>query len=193
MSDNFNDIVIFYEKFGLTRPDVPQFLDQETMDFRINFLIEELEEIKLGYKNKDIAEVADGLIDLTVVAMGTAYLMGLPWNWMWDEVLRANLAKERVTHAGESKRGSSLDLKKPECWRPPDIEGCLMDSGWIQQELCGHDGGGASQARAPCVEFRYLVMGSRKNCILNAVNPVSDGGQTDATLRMRACDVFEES
>ena len=139
MNDNFSDIVTFYEKFGLTKADYPILLDNQTMDFRINFLQEELDEIKQGYKDKDIAEVADGLVDLVVVAMGTAYLMGLPWDWLWDEVLRANLSKERVVNAGESKRGSSLDLKKPDGWKPPDIEGCLLDCGWIQQQLFGGD------------------------------------------------------
>jgi len=131
----FNDIIYFYEKFGLTRPDVPVLLDEKTMDFRIKFLEEELNELKEAYKNKDLPEVSDALVDLVVVAMGTAYLSGIPWNWCWDEVMRANMQKERVSSAAESKRGSSLDLKKPKGWRPPKIKDCLLDCGWIQEDL----------------------------------------------------------
>ena len=38
----------------------------------------------------------DALIDLTYVAMGTAYMMGLPWQDLWDEVQRANMSKVRA-------------------------------------------------------------------------------------------------
>ena len=52
-------------------------------------------------------------------------MMGLPWPQLWDEVQRANMAKERAKHAGESKRGSALDVVKPEGWVPPDVAGAL--------------------------------------------------------------------
>jgi predicted HAD superfamily Cof-like phosphohydrolase len=68
--------------------------------------------------------MGDALIDLVYVALGTADLMGLPWEKMFEEVQRANMAKERAKSADESMaktgRGHVLDVVKPAGWTPPD-------------------------------------------------------------------------
>ena len=134
---NFSKVGELYQHFGLpTSYDpgvVPHSLSQEDTLFRVRFLQEELQEIEEGYDQGDLAQVADGLIDLVVVAMGTAHLHGIPWEDLFDEVQRANMDKRRASSAAESKRGTSIDLVKPEGWKPPDIERILIEHGWKTQ------------------------------------------------------------
>lgn len=115
------DIADFHEKFGLEMPKRPSALSAEMLQFRIKFLQEELDEYIKSSEEGDLEGQFDALIDLVYVAMGTAYLQGFPWKEGWDEVQRANISKERATTAGQSKRGTSLDVIKPPGWIPPDI------------------------------------------------------------------------
>lgn len=130
MQSNFQDIAEFHGKFGLEGSKTPKLLDPATMVFRLNFLTEELNEIHKGHAEQDIAQIADGLIDLVYVAMGTAHMMGLPWQALWDEVQSANMRKVRTTDPSQSKRGSSLDVVKPEGWVGPNIEKVLEEAGY---------------------------------------------------------------
>ena len=101
----FDDVGNFHEKFKLERvPPVndyktarpsPHHISRELQDFRLKFLHEELNELKDGYVEQDLAKIADALVDLVYVALGTAHLHGLPWPALWREVQRANMTKER--------------------------------------------------------------------------------------------------
>lgn len=122
---NFEDVAAFHEKFGLTYDGKPRLLDSETSRFRLKFLEEELMEFRVSVISDDLPGMADALVDLVYVAMGTAYQMGLPWQHLWDEIQRANMGKVRASSEAESKRGSSLDVIKPTGWKGPDIEGVL--------------------------------------------------------------------
>ena len=117
----FDLVVAMHEHFGIPLQETPGFLDEDTMEFRLNFLKEELNEIFHAYISSDLEEMADGLIDLCIVALGTAAMMGLPFNDMFVEVHEANMRKVRVEHAGESKRGHGFDLKKPVDWKGPNL------------------------------------------------------------------------
>lgn len=119
--DQFSHVVEMHEHFGIPLQREPGLLDEETMEFRLKFLQEELNETIDAYTEGDIENVADGLIDLCIVALGTAAMMGLPFNDMFLEVHKANMRKVRVEHAGESKRGHGFDLKKPADWQGPDL------------------------------------------------------------------------
>ena len=123
---NYEEVAAFHEKYGLTYDGKPRLLDEDTVKFRLKFLEEELMEFRVSALNDDLPGMADALIDLVYVAMGTAYMMGLPWQPLWNEVQRANMTKVRASSQGQSKRGSALDVIKPEGWRGPDIEGVLV-------------------------------------------------------------------
>ena len=62
--------------------------------------------------------MADALADLIYVALGTAYLMGLPFDDIWAVVQKANMAKI----PGITKRGMPNDAMKPEGWVGPEAE-----------------------------------------------------------------------
>lgn len=146
-SDLFKDVGEFHTKFGLhavsqsraglivtgTFPPGPAaaLFSQEAIDFRTEFLDEELDEFKKGLAEGDAAQVADALVDLVYVALGTAHLFGFPFQQLWDDVQRANLAKERAAADGSnSKRGSSLDVIKPEGWQGPQTGRILATHGF---------------------------------------------------------------
>lgn len=156
--DNFGDVGRFHTKFGLPNvnddPPGPREFCEDLMQFRLNFLLEELKElmesmdayfspssdakgeptVKIeleGAPEVDHAKAFDALLDLVYVALGTAHLMGYPWDDGWDRVQRANMTKVRAQSDGsDSKRGSSFDVVKPKGWTPPDIEGLLQSYGW---------------------------------------------------------------
>lgn len=120
-SDN-SDVAAFQAKFDVPMAPKPAFLDAAAGTFRIDFMMEELSEFVEAVETRDLEKAADALVDLVYVAHGTALMMGLPWTQLWDEVQRANMAKERAANAGQSKRKrkSSLDVIKPPGWTPPD-------------------------------------------------------------------------
>lgn len=125
---NYEDVAAFHEKFGLTYNGGPRLLDFDVLSFRMKFLEEELGEFIESAAEQDLPGMADALIDLVYVAMGTAYMLGLPWQQLWNEVQRANMSKVRAQSADESKRGSSLDVIKPAGWTGPDIKRILEEA-----------------------------------------------------------------
>ena len=114
------DIRLFHEKFGFVFPEVPRDLTEEEFQFRFKFLHEELREYGDAVAEGNRANALDSLVDLVVVAIGTAYLHGFPFAEAWRRVMEANMAKVRATDESQSKRGSKLDIVKPEGWTPPN-------------------------------------------------------------------------
>ena len=126
---NFEDVKAFHEKYQVPCSTVPALLDAKTMDYRMKFLEEELGELALSYEDGNIEGCADALVDLVYVAMGTACMMGLPWERLWDEVQRANMSKRLAKPDGsDSKRKNPLDVVKPPGWVGPDHSGALGGS-----------------------------------------------------------------
>ena len=137
----FRDIGRFHEKFGLAPTTDPGHrLPEDLLKFRIKFMFEELgeyvEAVGGSYYCPDIdvdgskfnaEEAFDGLIDLVVVALGTAYLHGFNFNAGWDKVQAANMAKERATGPDDprSKRGHAADVVKPVGWQKPALKDLL--------------------------------------------------------------------
>jgi len=123
--DEFEDVKAFYEKFGQPTREGPGIMTRSRTAERINFMQEELNEFKVGAMKQDVPEMADALIDLVYVAKGTAIEMGLPWEALWQDVQRANMAKV----PGMTSRGIVYDVKKPDGWEPPMTEEILKEYG----------------------------------------------------------------
>lgn len=124
--DEMDDVRRFQLKFGQIVNDTPVHLTKRKLRERSEFLQEELDEFKRAIETQDLAEQADALVDLVYVAKGTANMLGLPWDELWLDVQRANMAKV----AGVGKRGHLVDCIKPPGWIPPQTMVILQNAGY---------------------------------------------------------------
>lgn len=90
------------------------------LEFRIDFLKEELDETEAALITTNSEEIVDGLIDLCVVAIGTLDAFGVDPYKAWNEILRANLSKEVGVKPERPNPMGLPDLIKPEDWEGPD-------------------------------------------------------------------------
>lgn len=119
MSTNWvKDIGEMHRKYGVN--DAIRKMDKEKLakflEFRTNFLQEELDELKSA-DNAD--DVVDALIDLCVVAIGTLNAYDIDAYEAWDRVHRANMAKEVGIKESRPNPLGLPDLIKPEGWTAP--------------------------------------------------------------------------
>ena len=125
MSKNWvKDIQDMQYKYGVHKwihdnRDQPDNL-RKYLEFRIDFLREELDETEAALVSMDSEEIVDGLIDLCVVAIGTLDAFGVDPYKAWDEILRANLSKEVGVKPERPNPMGLPDLIKPEDWEGPD-------------------------------------------------------------------------
>lgn len=123
MSINWSkDINEMHEHYGV--PQVVKTMSPEKLkqflEFRINFIREELNELETAETAED---VVDALIDLCVVAIGTLDSFEVDANEAWDEVLEANMNKKTGVNASRPNPMGLPDLIKPEGWKAPSHEG----------------------------------------------------------------------
>ena len=90
---NFKDVKIFMEKFGQMVRTKPQFPDDKTMQLRLDLIKEELSELEVAMKTKNLKEVADALTDILYVTYGAGYAYGIDLDECFKEVQRANMSK----------------------------------------------------------------------------------------------------
>jgi len=96
----------------------PQSL-RKMLEFRFDFLKEELTEMGDAIDEKDGDGVVDSLIDLCVVAIGTLDLMHVDADVAWNRVHEANMSKEVGIKASRPNPLGLPDLVKPEGWEAP--------------------------------------------------------------------------
>jgi NTP pyrophosphatase (non-canonical NTP hydrolase) len=124
--DEMQDVRELRAKFDMPISQTPTHLPTEILVERIECMQEELNEFSQGVDKQDLAEMADALIDLVYFAKGTAAMLGLPWEDLWEDVHRANMGKVR----GVTKRGHAVDITKPKDWVPPQTETILYEHGY---------------------------------------------------------------
>ena len=90
---NFEDVKTFMETFGQIVRTKPQFPDDKTAQLRFNLIKEELDELELAIKAKDLKEIADALTDILYVTYGAGYAYGINLDKCFKEVQRANMSK----------------------------------------------------------------------------------------------------
>jgi predicted HAD superfamily Cof-like phosphohydrolase len=93
------------------------------LDFRFNFLQEELNEGRDAIAEGNAEEIVDSLIDLVVVAVGTLDLYGVDFDRAWNEVLVANMNKRVGVKEDRPNEFGFPDLIKPEGWIAPSHAG----------------------------------------------------------------------
>ena len=144
---DFQLVGAFHRKFLINTFDdtlAPHPISKDVELFRLRFLTEELQELEEAMNANDLPGIADALIDLVYVALGTAHYYNFDWDRLFDAVHASNMLKERaLDHPYQvvgtccdqpqclhSKRGSTLDVVKPPGWKSPDIAGILEANGW---------------------------------------------------------------
>jgi hypothetical protein len=119
MSTNWvQDIADMHQKYGVN-PVVRNF-DKDKLEaflkFRIDFLQEELDELK-NATNAD--DVVDALIDICVVAIGTLDAYDVNVYTAWDRVYEKNMEKKVGIKASRPNKLGLPDLIKPDGWLAP--------------------------------------------------------------------------
>ena len=90
---NFTDVKTFMETFGQMVRTKPQFPNEKTMQLRYDLIEEELKELELAMKTKNLKEIADALTDILYVTYGAGYAYGIDLDKCFKEVQRANMSK----------------------------------------------------------------------------------------------------
>jgi len=116
----YKDIDDFHKKFKFQQGKGIKSANYNFGNWRVDFLMEEIAELTDALDNKDDVEILDALVDICYVAMGTAWLLGLPFEEAWKEVQRSNMEKIR-----QASDRSEFDVVKPEGWTAPDIKGII--------------------------------------------------------------------
>lgn len=87
------DVAEFMRKAGQEVPVKPKWPADETLDLRMDLILEEVEELGLAITDKDFVKYADGIIDLLYVVIGAGLAAGLNLEPFWQEVQRSNMSK----------------------------------------------------------------------------------------------------
>ena len=123
-NDWVQDIHDMHTKFGV-RPVIAG-LDKEKLakflEFRLNFLQEELDEAKEAAVSNDPSkaeDVVDAMIDLCVVAIGTLDAFGIDAYTAWNRVHEKNMQKEPGIKPERPNPLGLPDLIKPAGWTAP--------------------------------------------------------------------------
>lgn len=115
------DVAQFHEAMGQADPDTPTMPDEATRELRCDLIEEELYELRDAFglhgDVPDPVKVADALADLLYVVYGTANVMGLDMDPIWDEVHRSNMTKFIDGH----KREDGKWIKGPS-YSPANLE-----------------------------------------------------------------------
>lgn len=121
-------------KYGVN-PIVREFDNEKLrafLQFRIDFLQEELNEMKDA---KAAEDVVDALIDLCVVAIGTLDAFDINADLAWDRVHAANMTKSPGIKATRSNVLGLPDLIKPSDFvSPSHVDNCgLLDKLFVKE------------------------------------------------------------
>lgn len=107
----------------------PEDVSHPVRQGRIEWLTEEFEETILAEATNNVVEVADGLADIIVIAIGSMFQYFGPETTykILDEVARSNL--DKIGPDGQVIRREDGKIQKPLEWEPPDILGLLVQAG----------------------------------------------------------------
>lgn len=90
-----NQVSEFHKIFKAPILEIPKIPSKDRCELRINILQEELNELKQSIEKCDIVEIADAIVDLQYVLLGTVLEFGLGEKFveLFNEVHKSNLSK----------------------------------------------------------------------------------------------------
>ena len=90
---NFENVRKFMKTFGQEVRKKAGFPNDKITSLRYNLIVEELNELKVALKDKDIKEVADALTDILYVTYGAGHAFGIDLDKCFKEVQGSNMSK----------------------------------------------------------------------------------------------------
>ena len=90
---NFENVRKFMKTFGQEVREKAGFPNDKITSLRYNLIVEELNELKVALKDKDIKEVADALTDILYVTYGAGHAFGIDLDKCFKEVQDSNMSK----------------------------------------------------------------------------------------------------
>ena len=90
---NFESVKKFMETFGQEIKEKASFPNDKITNLRLDLIKEELGELKVAIKNKDLKEVADALTDILYVTYGAGHAFGINLDSCFKEVQNSNMSK----------------------------------------------------------------------------------------------------
>jgi predicted HAD superfamily Cof-like phosphohydrolase len=152
MREAVHDVMQFHQATDTPILQSPAVPDQQAIERRVALIEEEFLETmrglgytynvsrsgktpdrlkKVQYKDPDLVELADGIIDSIYVLIGTGLEFGIPMSRVWDEIQRSNMSKKDPVTGKILKRADGKILKGPN-FSPADVEKVLASSGSSQ-------------------------------------------------------------
>jgi predicted HAD superfamily Cof-like phosphohydrolase len=121
MRKEIADIKAFQKAFECNVLSVPTMPVKEIQELRVRLLQEELDELKQANEDGDIIEVADALVDIMYVLLGTACEYGLAdlLPQAWDLVHESNMSK--LDENGKPIRREDGKIIKPPTYKKVDL------------------------------------------------------------------------
>lgn len=118
----------FHATFGHPVANEPGLIPKARALRRVEWLQEELDELKDAIEAGDLVEVADALGDLKYLTEGTAIEFGIPLEDVFREIQGSNMSK--LDENGQPiYADSGKILKGPNFWEP-DLAPILKGAGW---------------------------------------------------------------
>ena len=90
---NFDDVKSFMKNYGQEVKTKASFPSEKIVQLRYDLIKEELDELSIAIKEKNIIEVADALTDLLYVVYGAGHAFGIDLDKCFTEVQRSNMSK----------------------------------------------------------------------------------------------------
>ena len=90
---NFDDVKTFMKIYGQEVKTKSSFPNKKIVQLRYDLIKEELDELSVAIKEKDIIEVADALTDLLYVVYGAGHAFGIDLDKCFGEGQRSNMSK----------------------------------------------------------------------------------------------------
>lgn len=96
-TSNYQKVIEFNNSFGVPINTEPQFdmydTKQKLVQYRLDLILEEVDELKDSIKNKDFKETIDALADILYVTYGAFASFGVDADKAFDIVQRSNMSK----------------------------------------------------------------------------------------------------
>ena len=90
---NFEKVKKFMQTFGQEIKENAEFPSERITKLRTDLIDEELNELQIAIKNKNIKEVADALTDILYVTYGAGHSFGINLDDCFNEVQKSNMSK----------------------------------------------------------------------------------------------------